>query len=369
MKAASSHPWWAIHVIALVLGIQPTHASLAGDACIGDIEALTGFLRANDAGAQQAVAPIEQALRDAAFETARGDARSAQDDAQCAAVVRTYLRSWRKGHLYVRPTKQGDSSEAPSGKPRLPSLESLSPRTALIVIPSFAPSAREPLAALLNKQRRLLESRPNWIVDVRGNDGGTDTTYAPLLRWLMSDGWIEVSEKVFVTPSNLRAEESVCDLFAPGDAECARQAEATVRRMRSVPAGSWVEHEYDQGWQYRRPETLERRRPTRIAVLMDSRCASTCEQFLLTVKQAFGVKLVGPGRSYGALDASNLRPFPLPSGQRTLWYATTLSNRLPRLPVDGIGIGPDVYLPDAENSTDRAVELKRIRRWLERGKW
>jgi hypothetical protein len=369
MKTAGSHAWWPIHVIAALLGVQPAQASLPGDACIDDIEALTGFLQANDAGAQQPVAPIEQALRDAALKTARGDARSAQDDAQCAAVVRTYLRAWRKGHLSVQPTKQGDASETPSEKPRLPSLELLSPRTALIVIPSFAPSAREPLAALLGKERRRLESRPNWIVDVRGNDGGSDATYAPLLPWLMSDGWIEVSEKVFVTPSNLRAEESVCDLFAPGDAECVRIADATVRRMRSVPAGSWVEHEYEQGWQYRRSDALERRRPARIAVLMDSRCASTCEQFLLTVKQAFGVKLVGHGRSYGALDASNLRPYPLPSGQRTLWYATTLSNRLPRLPVDGVGIGPDVYLPDAENLSDRSVDVKRTQRWLERGGW
>jgi len=102
---------------------------------------------------------------------------------------------------------------------------------------------------------------------------------------------------------------------------------------------------------------------------MDSRCASTCEQFLLTVRQAFGVKLVGHGRSYGALDASNLRPYPLPSGQRTLWYATTLSNRLPRLPVDGIGIGPDIYLPDAEHLTDRSVDVKRTQQWLEGGGW
>ena len=39
------------------------------------------------------------------------------------------------------------------------------------------------IEALLRKQRAVLLSHPNWIIDVRDNDGGADGSYAPLLPW------------------------------------------------------------------------------------------------------------------------------------------------------------------------------------------
>jgi hypothetical protein len=69
------------------------------------------------------------------------------------------------------------------------------------------------------------------------------------------------------------------------------------------------------------------------------------------------------------LDVSNLRPHLLPSGKHRLWYAITVSNRLPALPIDGIGIAPDVFLPDPEDTGDRDADVRRTQRWLEGGGW
>lgn len=349
--------------------ISPNMSALA-ERCLQDLEAIPAFLRANDAGAQQPATAAEQARRDAALDTARREAENVQDEAQCTAILQTYLSAWRREHLTVRPVQPKDSAGA-NDWPNVatPSIELLSHQTALITIPNFFPAAREPLAALIEQHRRDLAARPNWIVDVRGNGGGADTTYASLLPWLMPDGWIEVSERVFVTPNNLRAEQGICEEMAPRDAELARMCEAVVQRMRSASEGSWVQHVHEQGWDYERPGKLEQQRPQRVAVLMDTRCGSSCEQFLLTVRQSFSVKLVGHGHSGGALDVSNLRPHLLPSGQRRLWYATTLSNRLPALPIDGIGVYPDVFLPDPEDKADRFADVRRTQRWLEHGGW
>lgn len=339
-------------------------------ACLLDLEAIPAFLRENDAGAQQPVTPDDEAKRQAAFESARLQAATVRDDVQCDAILQAYLRSWRKGHLFVQPVKtDGPSvmsrtlSEAP-----LPGIEMLSAATALITLPNFHPTARQPLETLLERHRKELESHPNWVIDVRSNDGGTDAAYAPLLPWLMPDGWLEVSVRVLVTPANVHAEEHVCEEFLPGDADCARITAETVQRMRSVGNGQWVQQEYQEGWRSMRAN-IENHRPQRVAVLMDGGCVSSCEQFLLTVRQSFSVKLVGHRRSHGALDASNLRPHLLPSGRRRLWYATTLSNRLPRLPVDGIGICPDVFLPWPEDESDRSLDVKRTQRWLEHLGW
>ena len=105
-----------------------------------------------------------------------------------------------------------------------------------------------------------------------------------------------------------------------------------------------------------------------MAVLADARCGSSCEQFLLTVRQGVAVKLVGRSRSAGVLDYSNMRPFDLPSGTRRLWYATSRSNRLPALPLDGMGIAPDVYLPGPAPADARA-DIARVQRWLEGAAW
>ena len=340
-------------------------------ACLQDLEAIPAFLRANDAGAQQPATAAEQVKRDAAFELARREAENVQDEAQCTAVLQTYLNAWRREHLFVHAVKPngGTAGAIESRKARMPSIELLSPETALITLPSFFPAAREPLAALIEQHRRELAARRNWIIDVRGNDGGSDTTYASLLPWLMPDGWIEVSDRVFVTPANLRAEEHMCEEFAPGDAELARLCDAILKRMRSANEGSWIQQLHEQGWDHERPGHVEQQRPERVAVLIDPQCGSAGEQFLLTVRQSFSVKLVGHGHSAGVLDVSNLRPHLLPSGTQRLWYATTLSNRLPALPIRGIGVYPDVFLPDPEDKADRSVDIERTQRWLEQGRW
>ena len=81
-----------------------------------------------------------------------------------------------------------------------------------------------------------------------------------------------------------------------------------------------------------------------VSILVDDGCKSSCEEFLLAARQSFAVKLVGQ-HSGGTLDYSNLRPYPLPSGDRILLYAVTRSLRIPAMPVDGIGVMPDVFVP------------------------
>ena len=108
------------------------------------------------------------------------------------------------------------------------------------------------------------------------------------------------------------------------------------------------------------------RRPSRVAVLIDHDCGSSCEEFALVARQSFQVKLIGR-RTYGSLDYSNLRPFELPSGQRRLWYATSRSKRIPGNPVDIAGVPPDIYLPRETGAGADRDEVLRVQRWLEGG--
>jgi hypothetical protein len=80
-------------------------------------------------------------------------------------------------------------------------------------------------------------------------------------------------------------------------------------------------------------------------VLVDGRCASTCEQFLLDARQSRKVKILGDRSTRGLLDYGNALTTPLPSGERRMHVPTTRSRRLPAIPLDLAGIMPDVRLP------------------------
>lgn len=385
-----------LHAYLLVLGgtlggalggaahAQPTAASAvlsAGDACARDLEALPGFLMENDAGARDLLTQRGEPVLAAALLKARADAAQIADDRACLALLNTYLKLWRKGHLWVSASPatqtqaqaQAGVSPSPAAPAlaeavpasRQPSLRVLSPRTLLIHLPSFSPPHRLALELLLRKQRAVLLSHPYWIIDVRDNDGGADSSYAPLLPWLLAEQPVNVGVEWLSTPANQQAHEQICARYAPGDAACQQFAQSVLTALRAVPVGSWARVQGER-FVFERGPVAEKRRPQKVAVLMDKECGSSCEQFLLTVRQGFAVKLLGRP-SFGALDYSNMRPFSLPSGRRDLWYATSRTLRLPQVPVDALGVLPDVLLPELQAPGDAAAEVQAVQRWLEGG--
>lgn len=342
----------------------------AQDQCLQDLNALPAFLLENDTGAKDHLAQKGPFALDAALDAARQKVKKAQEGDSCIGILNNYLKAWRHGHLWVDDVdpKAQESSPAPENKEdsRRPQYKALTPSTALLKLPSFDNRYREGIIALLRQHRKSLQVRPYWIVDVRGNGGGSDSTYEPLLPWIMGNERVEVGAEWLVTPHNIAGQESVCSVMSPGDAECEAFMKRAVDVMRGAPTGSYVLQEGTAGVNYKSEDHPQPRRPLRVAVLIDGGCGSSCEEFLLAVKQSFSVKLVGR-RSYGALDYSNLRPFGLPSGQRQLWYATSRSKRLPHLPVDLAGIPPDVFLSEPAGEQGRAEEIQRVQRWLEGG--
>ena len=353
-----------------------TQAAMPGDACLQDLRFLPDFLLENDTGARQHLAQKGQAYFDQALASASEAAARANDETACNTVLSGYLSQWRKGHLQIMPSSalQRDTT-APASPPgaaplpatdnRAPSLALLSPQTALLTLPSFFPGYAGPIADLLESRRDELASRPNWIIDVRRNNGGSDSTYAPLLPWIASGESVNIGGEWLSTPANIASQENICALYAPGDAACTKYMALAISRMRSARPGQFVAQSADGPVSYA-SVSGQAVQPARVTVLIDRDCGSSCEQFLLEARQSFRVKLIGRN-SGGALDYSNLRMHPLPSGRRQLAYATSRSARLPHLQVDLDGIMPDIYLPPPVDEAGRADEVLRVQRWLEGG--
>ncbi len=347
---------------------EPSAAELCGK----DLEVLPAFLLENDTGAKFHLEHLGQKHFDEAMTAAKKAAAEVTDAAGCDQVLRQYLKAWRKGHLNLRTLNPAPASAATETKAptppvtKVPQIRELSRQTMLITLPSFASQNREPLVALLKKHHAALAAHRNWIVDVRGNGGGSDSSYDPILPWLLSDETATAGAAWLSTPTNIRGQEEVCAAWAPGDAVCEKEAKIGAARMRSVKPGEYVNQEDFGAIAYERPEKPEPRRPARVAVLIDGHCGSSCEEFVLAVRQSFAVKLIGRP-TFGSLDYSNLRLFTLPSGQRSLMYAISRSSRLPDYPVDVSGIQPDIYLPLPAGDSAAENETERVKRWLEGG--
>jgi hypothetical protein len=365
-------------VIVLMLLQAVTHRAFAAaqpplpGSCLTDLYSIPVFLLANDAGARDELSQLGQKHFNEALTEARQSAAAAKTARECANDINQYLRAWRKGHLWVdlspRVTGAEDSkpkAAAPESSED-PTYRERSPKTILITVPTLEYPTRSKLQALLEEHREALMSHPNWIIDVRDNGGGTDESFQPLLPWLMPDGTVTVGILWFSTPANIQGWRDMCAIAAPGDKACEEFSSSVIDRMEKVPAGTWAPADDHGGIFYGRVDSVEQHRPSRVAVLIDHPCAGSCEQFVLTVRQSFSVKLIGR-RTFGSLDYSNLVPHTLPSGGLTLWYATSRTLRIPEDPVDVAGIIPDIYLPPEKAPTAKNDEVRRVQNWLEGG--
>jgi hypothetical protein len=344
-------------------------------ACTQDLEYIPGFLLENDTGARDRLAQLGQKYFDDALAEARSAASQIRGNPSCAPVLTKYLRAWRRGHLWVNEITTAPAATAtqqPSGDVAAqqlkfaPTIEILSAKTLYLTLKNFELYNREPLIALIKAHREDLEAHPNWIIDVRGNPGGADSSFQPLMPWLMTDETAIAGTEILATKANLDGWVRACSLFAPGDAECEKLMSDSIARMRKAVPGTYVTMDDSGAMSYSRVERLEPHRPSRVAILIDGGCGSSCEGFVLEARQSFNVKLIGQ-HTFGSSDYSNMRPHDLPSGRRRLWYATTRSTRIPGLMVDVAGVPPDIYLPIEARDGARQEEVRRVQSWLEGG--
>jgi len=359
----------AVALVFLISYSFHIHAEeTAAQSCGRDLDAIPAFMVANDAGGKDELAQKGQKHFDDALGVAKADAAKISTDSECYPIMQKYLLAWRDGHLWTQspaPKKAENAAPATPQPGNHALLKVLSDKTLLLTLPDFESTVRQDLEAMNAKQHDVLASHPNWIIDVRDNEGGSDDSYDPLTRWLMADEVSDVATAFFVTPQNIEGQKNIC-AEDPTDTECPKMIQPLVERMSKAKTGDYVPMNDDGPVMFGREDALEAHRPARVAVLIDHACVSSCEQFLLTVRQSFSVKLIGR-HSYGMIDVSNVRPWIMPSGKHVLEFATSRSFRIPAMPVDGIGVMPDIYLPLGDGPTAKDDEVKRVENWLEGG--
>jgi len=343
-------------------------ASSNQEDCQTDLAFMPSFLSNNDTGAPAHLTQQGQAALTQALEQAQRKIDHVISEADCLMVLNQYLNSWRHGHLYAAPLSPTDQHASAQTKKAddQPHLRWMSRHTLLLTLPSFMPDQKAPLQQLLKRHRLKMARTPNWMLDLRTNVGGSDTTWQDLLTAIAINPIRAFSAEHLATAANIDSNLRICDLIASGNTDCISFVEQTVNRLRQAPTGTYVStlplNAPNPLMVY--PQRSVSRAPNRVAVLIDRQCGSSCEEFVLAARQSYNVKLFGR-RTNGSLDYSNLRPHPLPSQKRWVFYATSRSTRLPHLSVDVAGIAPDVLMLPPKDAADYDAEVKSVQQLLE----
>jgi len=222
-------------------------------------------------------------------------------------------------------------------EPFAPRFVVLDERTALLRFPSMLPQHHPTLVELLHDD--ALRSRPDWIVDLRGNAGGSDGTYMPLLPLLYTDTIHTAPGAIRASPAARAHYARFIDPQRPEDAppwvrELLDAMEAQPTGM--IPGGAW-------NLGYDSVVTM----PRRVAIVVDGSNGSSAETFLLKAIQSGKVRTFGR-RTAGVVDYLNPTPTQLCRGSGlVLWSPTSIRQRF--LPLDAIdphGLQPDERIPE-----------------------
>jgi Peptidase family S41 len=259
-----------------------------------------------------------------------------------ATVERGVFRG-SNGIMYVRefPGPPGVNPEAFRHSLNLAiGLERLGPNTLLLHLPSFNDRFARAVDSVISANRTELARTENLIIDLRGNGGGSDFVYGPILPWLYTDTIVDINSNLYATEDNIAKFVSLSgDTTFPAGQRA--EFATLVSRMRAVQGGWLVRDDSRMGFDRVLPY------PRRVALVVDRWCGSSCEQFVLAAKQSRKVTVYGDNTA-GVLDYANQWSLTSPCGNWRLAYPTSRSNRLPQQPVDPHGIAPDVRIPVEE---------------------
>lgn len=207
-------------------------------------------------------------------------------------------------------------------------------KTYLIRVPSFGSQMDSWIVHAVDSF--MVSQCQNLIIDIRGNTGGSDAAYWPLLclcydHQATFDG-VEMrnssGNRVFWAESlqDTTTDESIRHLYS--------------HFLQS--SDEWVVSTTDTVWTI---DTVYPYKPKKISIIIDPVVASSGEQFLIDVKASSNrVTVFGRDNTIGCLDYSNCRVATFPNSGSMITIAMSRSLRLPDRGIDETGIAPDVRI-------------------------
>jgi hypothetical protein len=329
------------------------------------LDSMLAVLRRDYPGYGDGVKGHEAAF-DALIDSVRAVARTSDDHRVCIGRgLNRVIHFFRDGHLMVwqaaPPAEPPEavsvamppSAGVPADDPHRPSLRFAADSTAVLRLPDFTETYKPLIDSLIEANWPALTATPYLIVDVRGNGGGYTGSYRRVSDLLYANPLHSPGVDVLSSEANIEFIRGF--LAVPEMSADTALFRAVIARMESH-LGQFVEMASDSV--VRRDSIYPM--PRRVAILIDRRCASSCEDFVLEARQSRKVTVLGGEHTEGAHDYGNIRSLWLP-GWRRMRVATS---RWRGERFDRVGIAPAVLIPHGVADTvafaQRQLRRKRV---------
>jgi hypothetical protein len=264
-------------------------------------------------------------------------------------------RDWVKEGFLVDEKQKNIYKKEKEGNQYFPvSAKQINNKTIFIKIQTFEDWNARAIDSIFKINEAVLKSSPYLILDLRGNGGGSDFAYNPIIPYIYTNPIITTGVDVFSSPANIASWEILLkDPYLPMEEK--KDIEKSIEQMK-MNVNAFVNISPDDTLKMNAIEAC----PRKIVILIDNNCASTTEQFLLAAKQSTKVTIMGMSTG-GVLDYSNVREQHFSCLPNILCYATTRSRRIDKgKGIDNEGIKPDILLKPNEDWTKMALNYFNI---------
>ena len=250
-------------------------------------------------------------------------------------IGESYISDWTRDGTFIQYKERGAHKYVSS---RL-----MSDKTFYVKISTFNQANAKAIDSLFKVNKQILITRRNLILDLRGNGGGADFSYEPIINYIYTDSIRSIGADVFSSEDNIDGWKVLLTMN-----DIPEKTKTFVRKLISdmkAHKNQFVSITEDG---YIKRDTIEKY-PEKIVILMDKGCGSTAEEFLLAARQSKKVILMGQP-SAGVLDYANMRGAKMQQLPYALYYATSRSRRVDiGEGIDNKGISPQILLGPGED--------------------
>jgi hypothetical protein len=176
----------------------------------------------------------------------------------------------------------------------------------------------------------ILKSR-NLILDLRDNQGGDLTAFDPFWPLILDRPAVLYGTTWFCSPGNLESYDRQIESL---DGQIDPEFQILAKEMRQHKGQFWTLPNDTLI-----PDTVFPY-PEKVILLVNEQCKSSTEDFILTARTSGKVVVAGTSTG-GVADLEETVDVGLPCPELVLFHPIGISNRLPQIPLDGIGIAPD----------------------------
>jgi hypothetical protein len=260
-------------------------------------------------------------------------------------ILRMAPQAWGRAW----PVAPHEAGLLDSDNPRAPAIVGREDGTMILSIPSFDPGYRTALVALVTEHAEALAAAELLIVDIRGNEGGSSGTAAPLLPFVFTDS---VRAPIGPQGSPVAISTDVTRRFFARLLEQTQGAPVWQEAMRRLEASPGQVVTLMDPFASLPPRPAEvHAGPAHVAILMDRGSVSAAEAFVLLAGRYARVTTFGQPTG-GDIDYQTVMLVRLACADRGILLGIPMigaSHLLPKGGFRGRGIPADVALAAAES--------------------